>query len=386
MRIGLIGAGALGTEVTLRMACELPQMLAGSTVFLVDPDRVEQRNIPLSRLWHAALEEHGARIVGRSKAEIAAQQLDRQARQHQGAMLSPACRWVPFPVEIADLSWPVLRSLDLLLSCTDNALARLESTLAARSLGLPLLDGGVQGEHVEGGRVAFFSPEREAACYLCGLGEERRAALLTFAAATSLPCTMPAGAALGSDVRVSASLQHTAKVMVEQIRSFGEQLAREPPLPRADSSWAIRLHASEGGQWRRERIALRRSASCPWHTSMRLPLVAVGPDQSFGQALDGVRLPFVPRLQFAWPMCLRAVCRVCGAADRQPRRVALVRRKGVCAHCQTPHQLEPLQAVASVGKNEPMAKMTPRQLGWADPQLFQVRPGLAFANEATEEC
>ncbi len=386
MRIGVIGAGALGTEVTLRMATEMPQKLSGSTVFVIDPDRLEERNIPLSRLFLAAAKQHGMQVVGRCKAEVAAGQLNSLQAQPGGNATGTSCPWVAYPVEIADMSWQLLRSLDLLISCTDNALARLEATLAARCLGLPLLDGGVQGDGIDGGRVSFFSPEPEAACYLCGLGEERRAALLAFAATTSLPCTLPKDAGMGNGAWVSASLQQTAQVLLGELRKLLDRLAQEPPVRRVAASWAIRLHVDQERTWQGGTIALRRSASCPWHAGMRSPLVSVAPDQSFAEVLDGLRLPFVPRLQFAWPVCLLAVCWVCGAADRQPRRVAWVRRRGACAHCGTPHQLEPLHTVASVGQNETMAKRTPRQLGWADQQLFEVRRSMMFSNKVTEGC
>ena len=384
MRIGLIGAGALGTEVTLRMASD-PSLLASlRLVLIIDPDTLDQRNVPLSRLYNRALRERGSVLLGQAKAEIAASSLSDctffDARRVQ---------WMAHSVEVADVSWQHLRSLDLLISCTDNALARLETTLVARCLGLPLLDAGVLGETAEGGRVTWFSPDPQAACYLCGVSEDRRAALLAMAAALSLPCAVSTEAALGSNPVVSASLQQTADLLADELRGFVNAHAAPGRRRQNRESWAVKLSSTRTeGVWERERVTLRRSASCPWHAQMRLPLLSVDPDQSFQSALETVRMGLRVRLQFPWPIALLAACRRCGARDEQPRRVALLRRRGVCQRCGTPHQLEPLRSVASVGHNEPVAEMTPRQLGWADRQLLQLRPELAHATtfaRASEE-
>ena len=378
MRIAVIGLGALGTEVTLRLSNTLEAIAGSHHVLLVDPDRLEEANVPLSRLYHAALKDCGPAILDSYKASVATSMLNGTE-----AFRSKHCTWVAHRAEVADVGWGHLRSLDLLISCTDNAMARLETTFAARSLGLPVLDGGVLGGDTEGGRVTCFAPHPDAACYLCGLGEDRRAELLTLASATSLPCTVSPDAAMGSSPQVSASLERTASGLIQELQG----MVNSAHVPRRawSASWGMRLQPGDGTDgWRSERISLRRSASCPWHSGMRLPLVSVLVDQTFRQALAGLRIPFSPRLQFPWPICLLAVCRVCGARDEQARRVALVRRSGVCKRCRSPHQLAPLRTVASVGENDPVAEMTPRQLGWADRPLLQLRRSLVPVTRSTE--
>ena len=214
LQIGIVGAGALGTEVTLRMARDVTLRHALGTVLVVDPDILSPENVSLSYLYSEAVAQHGSALLGTSKAGITAGFLN--ALSGTGSI----SRWIPHPVEIADVSWSHLRSLDLLISCTDNALARLETTLAARALGIPLLDAGVLGEAAEGGRLTFFSPHPDAACYLCGLTGQRRADLLSEASAVSLPCRLSPAASLGSNPVVSASLQRTANLLLEELHKF----------------------------------------------------------------------------------------------------------------------------------------------------------------------
>ena len=242
------------------------------TVAVIDPDRLEERTVPLSRLYSTALKEQGPDLLRSLKAEVVASHLRAYYPARSGHLL-----WAAYPVEVADVSWQHLRSLDVLISCTDNALARLETTFVARCLGLPLLDGGVFGEGVEGGRVSYFSAHSDAACYLCGLSEERRAELLTEASAVSLPCAVSPETCLGRNPVVSASLQHTAGLLTEQIRHFVDESRTRGKTPLKARSWAVRLQPDAAGQWGRNVVGLRRSVSCPWHSGMRLPLLSVEP-------------------------------------------------------------------------------------------------------------
>lgn len=351
----------------LRMSDLPSRELSRLKLTLVDPDCIAPENILLSPIFRTAFEASGRQLYGQSKSAVAASFL----RSHGVATTA-------LPCEIADVSWHRLRDLDLLVSCPDNALARVETTLVARTLRLPLLDAGVLGETAEGGRVSCFSPVDEAACYLCALSEQRRADLLSFAASASLGCRPSPEAAMRDAPLGRNALQHTATILVQVLwRWF---LA--PSEPPAQSS-ALRLYPRDGA-WREERVTLRRSASCPWHPRPHGPFVSVEPDQTFAEALHAFPAGDSRRIQFAWPVCLLAVCECCGALDAQPRRVALVHRQGRCPHCNTPQPLTPRHTVASIGSSDPMAQKTPRQLGWSDRQLFVARPVFTPGREQEE--
>lgn len=365
--VAVVGLGALGTEVILRMAGRPRLGATLKRIILIDPERIERRNIALSPLYQQASQEGRGELPGRFKAEVVAEFL-------QNRNMCPVS--VAF-VEFADVSWHVLREADVFISCPDNALARAEVAYTAHVLRRPMLDGGVLGEAGEGGRVTWFSPAQNAACYLCGLAETRRADLLAYAFSKSLSCAMPANAAMGETPFVTASLQRTAAAVVDRLAQYLETLQGSGNPADFLSSWAdrIALHAED---WTCERLTLPRSATCPWHNLDNQPLVAVQADESFEQALTRAPRGIAMRLQFAWPLCVLARCRRCGARDVRPKRVALVRRHARCETCGAQGQLEPLQTVSSVGVNEPMAKMTPRQLGWDGELLLQLRPALVL--------
>lgn len=354
----LIGLGALGTELVSRLAEEtrLAPLLHGA--ILIDQDQLETRNIPLSPFFQRALTANSS-ILGRPKAEVVAELL----ASHHG------CRTRPVAAPFADLSWLTLQPLRLIVSCTDNALARVEASLAARALNLPLLDGGVLGPDHAGGRVTWFSPAPAAACYLCGLSEARRAELLTFASTPSLGCHLPPGTPMGTALRLRVPLQRTAALLVETLQRF----FTHPPPASKDLSWATRLDLDRSG-WQTTTLNLARDPACPWHQDPPLPLVRIDPDQTFAEALHALSGASARQFHFAWPLCTASRCSHCGATDTHPRRLAAVRAGPGCASCGSPHPLEPLQVLRGIRHNDPVARRTPRQLGWCEPQLLQLRP------------
>lgn len=365
IRIAVIGAGALGTEVILRMVSNMELRSRITDIVIIDPDRIDPENVATSRLFGEMFQRDGTSLHGRMKAEIAVEFL-----QLHGWRATALCD------EIADVSGYTLRNEDLLVCCPDNALARVEATYTARILGLPLLDAGVLGDVTPAGRVTWFAPQPEAACYLCGLAEQRRADLLTYALSSSLSCRLPATLAMSDVPLACEALQQTATVLLAQLQRY----CQSSPTDRTagfSRSFALRLRVQKG-TWNSETTALPVSPSCPWHPPAHHPLVAVDADQTFAEVLAASPWSGSERLQFAWPLCLRASCRRCGATDEQPRRVAEIRRKGYCHACKTSHQLEPLHIVGSVGPMDAMAKKTPRQLGWNGRLLLELRPALTL--------
>lgn len=378
LRIGVIGVGALGTTLLSELAVQSRLHPYLGDVHLIDPDTLDDRNLALSPTFASSFQQLGPAVLGQAKTMLAANSL---------RLTAPAVRWISCSSEFADLSWATLACLDLLIGCVDNALTRTEIAFAARALGLPFLDGAVlgsgpEGEPLPGGRVTWFPPSPEAACYLCGLSTVRRADLLAYAATPSLGCHAPVLTPMGAHPASTASLQGIAKALFTAIVDLARPTTRFH-APRTAFAFRPSPLSSESGTPAHK---LQRSSSCPWH-SPPLPLASIEPDQPFADILAAqTRAGGMPsaRLQFAWPVCLQSRCLHCGGQNRTVQRLAVLRRRARCPACGTPHQLEPLQTLTGIGHNDPVASSTPRQLGWNDRQLLQLRPALQPATLGKE--
>ena len=366
LRLVLVGAGALGSAVAAAIATS-PLSAIAIAVLVIDPDLLEPRNVALSRAYQEIYTQAGPAAFKRYKADLLAEAMRVRAAKVQ---------WTAAATEIADLGWADLVGCDLIISCTDSALARVETAFAARTLGIPMLDGGLLSEGpqsgVTQGRVTWFGARRRAACYLCGLTEARRAELLRFAGANSLGCHPPAiGPAMGTYAEVPAAIDLTAQSLVQVLQTFAA-------CPEADlftaHSWAARVQIHEGNH-HSERHELAATQDCPWHGRPSDALLAVAPDVPFRDVLrQQVSTPEAWGLEVSWPVCLRARGRSCGRSQRTATRLAALRRHCRCIQCGTAATLESLHTVSSVGMHDTEAERTPRQLGMPERHLYRLRP------------
>ncbi len=369
LQIAVVGAGALGSAL-----CELLANAGVHCVLLIDPDDVDARNLPLSPFLRQAVENDAAASSFRdqqpnlNKAELLATEAAR----------SYSLPWRALPAAIADAGWQYLQNCDVICSCTDSTLARVETAFAARTLGKPMLDGGVLGQGLLESRVTWFAAVPQAACYLCGLSAERRAQILAYAASTSLGCT-----ALQDAPRNTAHLrtiQHTAAVLFQEILSFAQDRIPE-------NSRAQRLSANcdlpVDPNWQTQEVLLLQSLTCPWHdrTSGRLhPLPGDTPIAEILTVYPG------NLLQLAWPVCTLARCRLCQKTIAPHIRVAQARREAICPHCEERGTLEPLAAVSSITQNSHAATRTLRQLGQPEQHLYLLRPPFIVKADKEQEA
>lgn len=338
LRLAVVGAGALGSEL-----CRLLATQGHQRVIVVDPDVLEPRNVSLSLLFQQAVTRGPG--LGRSKAALVV--------EHARPL-----PWQSFQCEIADLGLDILRSVDVLLSCTDSTLSRLETTLAARMLGLPLLDGGLKSQGVPQGRVTWFDPAPSAGCSLCRLPEYRRAEILSYALSASLGCTAPP-----DFPSMSGTLPVAAAVAQAMLHLLAEQSGAS-----GHTSFARILDLAAQSS---ETIALPLGADCPWHSFMEpSSLARLVPGETFGQAM--LRLQG-SALDLPWPVCTRARCLACLAESAPMRRTAYTRRRAVCPHCSAAGTLEPLQTLETIFAGHPLAACTPASFGLTDDELYQPR-------------
>lgn len=144
-RFLVVGAGALGAEVLKGLA-----LMGAGLVVIVDPDRVEGRNLARGVLYDA-------HDVGRLKVHAACGRLGNWA---------PECRFVPVAGDVRfDVGRGVLRRVDAVVSCLDNRGARLVLGRRCAEVDVPWLDGAISETAA---RVTAFWPSR-GGCYECTL-------------------------------------------------------------------------------------------------------------------------------------------------------------------------------------------------------------------------
>ena len=401
--VAVVGLGALGSEVV-----RLLGSMGAGRVLLVDPDTIEPVNLPFSVLFRMAFasqatpDQTNPGQSGWPKAATLAR---------IGALVFPGTCWEPFGEEIADVPLQRLAACELIFSCTDNALARAETSLLARLLGKPMIDGGLKSTRAAAqpreikdptkaigaanapeGRVSHFDPAAGAACYLCQLSEQRRAELLRWALAATLGCAAePEAAAMQGTPALASIVAGTMVEVAVAVASIHRKPAgAQAAEPAGSRSWICRV--PPGSQLPVE-IELRRSADCPWHqapygtveraahspgdAAITGALHAIDFHASLATTLQAIsaargdRQPTV--LELLWPLCLEARCAACGAATRPMQRVARVRRRSRCPACGASGTMEPLVSVGSIAEHDALAARSPTQLGLPERHLFWCR-------------
>lgn len=336
----IVGSGALGAQICLEFIGHLHHLIGSVT--LIDPDVLEEQNVPSSDAWRVLVTHFSQQVIGNYKADILAS----YCRD-----LAPHIKWSAITFEIADVGWKVLQSADIIITCTDSVVSRMEATYAARMLGKPMLDAGVMGQDLVGGRVAWYAPHTAAACYGCGLIPATRSAVLEYMASTSLSCsTLPLVEAMGSSPEGATSVTLVARLLMQQL----------PYLVNANQSCAVRV--SESGT---ETVSLSTSPGCPWHH--RPKLVSLHDDAPIRAALAQDEVLLLP-----WPIALTAICDTCGTQQDTPTRVAKLRKEARCSHCGA-STLQPERIVDRIVFDDKVAEHTPLQIGLPAGNVFPAR-------------
>src|SRR5262245_60109465 len=168
----VVGAGALGNEVVKNLA-----LLGVTGVWIADRHRIERSNLTRSILYCTNdIEEQIAR--GAPKAEYASSRVRE---------INPDVRTTAFVGEVADLGLGVFRRSDVVFSCLDNEMARLELSWACARVGKLLVDGGLGLMNYSSGQVTVF-PKSDGPCYACRKGADRRRRLLQELHGREDPC------------------------------------------------------------------------------------------------------------------------------------------------------------------------------------------------------
>jgi hypothetical protein len=340
----IAGAGALGNEVVKCLG-----LLGLGRILIVDPDIVEPSNLTRSVFFLQA----GS--IGANKATALAE----AARN-----LFPASRITGFPGEIADFGFQHLASADIVFSCVDSELARMEIAYIATKLNLPVSDAGLGTADYRQGRVSYF-PDRAAACYGCLLSSRRRREILTLWSSPSRPCW-------GADTSEAITSFPSTPTMAAMIGALQVELGLRGvfQLP-AGAARSFTVELSLSGEPRLSQFELKLGQSCPFHQVGGLLVTPRSESGTIHELLDQTGVAD-PVLVLDWPVCTRARCVPCGLEWHPMRRLADLRKRGRCPRCGG-RDLQEQETVHFVDQSSPWAQHRPTELGLPDQHIHTVR-------------
>jgi adenylyltransferase/sulfurtransferase len=346
MRFVVVGAGALGNEVVKNLG-----LLGAGSVTVIDPDHVELSNLSRSVFFRA-------NDCGRPKAETICLAL---------TSVFPDTRWEFRNCEISDVGFGELAGADLILTCVDSDLARVEAAWISLRLDIPMADAGLGGPDYGRGRVSFFAG-RSSACFCCKLSPRRRRDLLALALSTGHSCWAQAETTQVSSTPTMAAITGALQLdfglrCLTEFRSGGTQDVKS-------STVEITLDSNA----RLRRFVTSISSGCPFHIASKQESVPLPHSQASARELLDDHGAHAVDLD--WPICLAARCLDCGSDWQPMKRVAWLRRRGICPHCGS-HRILENQSVASLDRNSAWAESPLMDLGLPEHHLYAVRSAIA---------
>jgi len=336
------GAGALGNEAVKALG-----LLGTGCVLVIDPDVVQPSDLTRSVLFRQT------DFTGCNKAVALAS---------AAAKLFPDTQFLAEGSEIADVGFGRLAGVDLLLSCVDSDLARLEIAYISTRLGIPVCDAGLGTPNYSHGRVSWF-PAASGACFGCKLTPRKRRELLTLWNATIRPCgDAPSEQAAPSTPTMAAMI---GSAQVELGLRWKMQATSE------SQTFEISLDGEPRARWFRT----PRSASCPFHEFPGDRLCELpSPQATFLDLLESAGESACVLLD--WPIVVRARCRDCGREWAPMQRAAVLRRKqgikSICPSCGSRSILEQ-ESIRVIGRNSPWVGFKPEQLGLPESHRYAIR-------------
>jgi len=250
--LALVGLGNIGGYLVPHMA----KMRGLRRVVLVDRDVYERSNL--------TSQDIGPHAIGLAKAEAQAQRL---------RALNPELEVIPLHAAIEDVPLGRLRA-DVILTGLDGRLARYYVNRAARRLGVPWIDAGVDARTLSA-RVQAYLPGPDAPCMECAFSDRDYALL----AQQSYPCNEAQPATPAPTNAPSALGALAAALEVLELQKLLSQ------APRGESVW--RQAVLDCLHLRFYATAFRRNPNCKCeHEPWRIEETPCSPDLPVSAALD----------------------------------------------------------------------------------------------------
>lgn len=336
----VVGAGALGNEVARSLG-----LLGAGQVTVVDPDIVEPSNLPRSIFFCPA-------SSGGNKAS---------ALVRAATAMFPDTGWAAIESEVADVGFQRIVGANLLFSCVDSDLARLEIAYISKKLRFPVCDGGLGWRNYSHGRVTFFPGTNDGACFACMLTPRRRRELLEWWQATVRPCSpWNSTEAESASTPMMAAIVGSMQVELGLRSVFESEDGAAPACRSVD----ISIHPTR----RFDEFMVPVSSECPFHETYESLRGMTHDAMTFAELLDCTSSD---TLLLDWPICTEAKCVACNATWSPMQRVAKLRRKGRCPACQFPQVME-LKIIREIGRDSEWLHSRPSALGLPDQHMYSM--------------
>jgi adenylyltransferase/sulfurtransferase len=314
---------------------------------VIDSDRIELSNLSRSVFFRET-------DCGRPKAEALCLSL---------SSIFPDTRWEFHNCEVADVGFGKLSGANLILTCVDNDLARIETAWISQRMNIPMADGGLGGPDYWRGRASFFSG-RASACFSCKLSPGRRRELLALSLSTGHSCWATAETVLNPSTPTMAAIVGALQV------DFGLRCLYESGNPDAHDLKSPTIEITLDSNAGLTRFVTPLSPGCPFHSAQDQRSVPLwSPRASARELLDSENAHVV---DLDWPICIEAHCLDCGADWKPMKRVAWVRRCGTCPSCGS-HRVLENQNISSLDRNSAWADTALVDLGLPEQHLYAVR-------------
>ncbi len=342
-RVMIVGAGALGNELIKNAA-----LLGIGTMIVVDLDLIESSNLARGVLFR----EHDE---GLAKATVAA---------NAGRDLNPEVKIVPVVGDVRTaLGLGVFASCDLVLGGLDNREARLHINQACWKVGIPWIDGAIEGLM---GLMRVFQPP-DSACYECTMTARDHQLLAARRACTLLtreemltgkvPTTVTS-----ASVIAALQSQEAVKLLHSDLLSY---------------TFAGKGVAFNGMTHDTYSVTYARQSDCLSHdTYPRTDWREVEPNSSFDMLLEMGRLELGDDvvLDLEQEIVAAFACPRCGTRDNVLRPlVSLVADSALCATCEG--ERTPVLLHSITRADLALLALTPGDLGLSAFDVVTARVG-----------
>ena len=348
----VVGAGALGNEVIKNLA-----LIGVGHVVILDRDHIEASNLTRSVLFcTAGIASHLANRT--PKAVVAAERVRE---------LNPDVQATPHVGEVADCGLGIVRRSDVVFSCLDNEMARLELSWACARLGRPLVDGGLGRTNSSSGMVSLF-PGSDGPCYACRKAPARRRQLLQELQGREDPCW------LRERAQAEADVVSTTPVMASVIGALQVEVGLRHVLSPADPTRGEARRVTLHPGFSAETSSFERSPACPLHEAASvITVVRERPERTSTDWTPAALLDEYPGgavLLLDWPVTARAACRACGAVFEPWVRRARF-RAATCPTCRG-SDLAEQEVVTAIDPSSPWATRTFSALGLPRAHIWEI--------------